>query len=54
MTSDDKLTSWKIRKDTATELIKIKGQLQAEIGRTVNQDDVMQELIRVWEKANLK
>jgi hypothetical protein len=48
MLTDEKLTTWKIRKDTASELIKIKGELQAKRGQTVNQDDVMQELVRCW------
>jgi len=41
-------TTCKIKKDTTSELIKIKGELQAKRGQTVNQDDVVQELIRCW------
>jgi hypothetical protein len=41
-------TTLGIRKDTASELIKIKGELQAKRGQTVNQDDVVQELVRCW------
>jgi len=48
MPTNEKLTTWKLRKDTATELIKIKGELQAKQGQTVNQDDVVRELVRCW------
>ena len=54
MLTDEKLTTWKIRKDTASELIKIKGELQAKRGQTVNQDDVMQELVRCWREKKWK
>lgn len=48
MSNKDAFTSWKVKKDTASELIKIKGELQAVRGQTVNQDEAARELIECW------
>lgn len=43
-----KITTVKVLSETRSDLIRIKGQLESERGRTVNADEVIQELIRFW------